>query len=112
MDATIQPIPYPLSSPPIKSTTLQSRWDLEDHVIGLTELQIGDICISYEKKANEIRHGNEISAMHTAALSRGFLSGFLKQKLVWNALSDSIETVAERAKEVSPSRACASCFAL
>ncbi|KAK4827087.1 LOW QUALITY PROTEIN: hypothetical protein QYF61_014189 [Mycteria americana] len=45
LDATIQPIPYPLNSPPIKSISLQFREKdvVGDHVKGFTEVQIDHI---------------------------------------------------------------------
>ncbi|KAK4831239.1 LOW QUALITY PROTEIN: hypothetical protein QYF61_016471 [Mycteria americana] len=49
LDAPIQPIPYPLNSPPIKSISLQFREKdvVGDQVKGFTEVQIDDIhCFS------------------------------------------------------------------
>ena len=45
LDATIQTIPYPLNSPPIKSISLQFRKKdvVGNHVKGLTEIQMDDI---------------------------------------------------------------------
>ncbi|PKU41176.1 hypothetical protein llap_8516 [Limosa lapponica baueri] len=47
LDPTIQPVPHPLNSPPIKSLPLLTSADVvEDRIKGLTEVQIDIICSS------------------------------------------------------------------
>ncbi|KAK4818846.1 hypothetical protein QYF61_020065, partial [Mycteria americana] len=55
LDATIQPIPYPLNSPPIKSVSLQFREKdvVGDHVKGFTEVQIDNSAGLYWVKEKE-----------------------------------------------------------